>query len=136
MSTVKTQNFVKILKAVFEIWTKNIKNAPKRGVFPHLRPPRIFSKIGLLSLLYPYGALTSCKKLEKSLERSLRYLKTDHGRTDMGDYIGPSRVNLGSKMRKVDRAHLEKRFDTHSLSTKYLRCLHNLFLATYVIPNI
>ena len=32
-----------------------------------------------LSLLYPYGALTSCKKLEKTNERSLRYLKTDYG---------------------------------------------------------
>ena len=29
-----------------------------------------------LSLLYPYGALTSCKKLEKTNARSLRYLKT------------------------------------------------------------
>ena len=36
------QNFVKILRAVFEIWTKNIKIAPKMGVFPHLRPPKIF----------------------------------------------------------------------------------------------
>ena len=42
MRTVQTQNFVKILRAVFEIWTKNIKNAPKMGVFPHLRPPKIF----------------------------------------------------------------------------------------------
>ena len=36
------QNSVKILRAVFEIWTKNFKNAPKMGVFPHLRPPKIF----------------------------------------------------------------------------------------------
>ena len=40
---------------------------------------------------------------EKTNERSLRYLKTDqrtdHGpRTDMGDYIGPSRVNPGFKI--------------------------------------
>ena len=42
MRTVQTQNFVKILGAVFEIWTKNIKNAPKMGVFPHLRPLKIF----------------------------------------------------------------------------------------------
>ena len=33
--------------------------------------------------MYPYGALTSCKKLEKTNERSLRYLKTD-GPTDHG----------------------------------------------------
>ena len=76
------QNYIKIVRAVFEIWTKNIKNAPKMGVFPHLRPPKIFFKNRALSLLYPYGALTSCKKLEKSLERSLRYLKTDYGRTN------------------------------------------------------
>ena len=51
------------------------------GGFPHLRPPTIFFKNRALSLLHPYGALTSCKKLEKSLEQSLRYLKADHGRT-------------------------------------------------------
>ena len=71
---------------------------PQKWVFSSIcDPPRFFFKNRALSLLYPYGALTSCKKLEKSLERSLRYLKTD-GRTDMGDYIGPSRVNPGSKM--------------------------------------
>ena len=32
--------------------------------------------------LYPYDALTSCKQLEKTNERSQRYLKTDHGPTD------------------------------------------------------
>ena len=42
MWTVKTQNFIKIIRAIFEIWTKNIKNAPKMGVFPHLWPPKIF----------------------------------------------------------------------------------------------
>jgi len=68
----------------------------KWGFSPICDPPRFFFKNRALSLLYPYGALTSCKKLEKSLERSLRYLKTDYGlrttdglRTDMGDYIGP-----------------------------------------------
>ena len=34
-----------------------------------------------MSLLHPYGALTSCKKLEKTNERSLRYLKTDGPQT-------------------------------------------------------
>ena len=61
------------------------------GVFPHLWPPKIFLKNRALSLLYPYGALTSSKKLEKTIERSLRYLKTDgptnvNGRMDKGDY--------------------------------------------------
>ena len=49
----------------------------------------------------PYNVLTSCKKLEKTNEQSLRYLKSDgwrHGHTDEGDYQGPLRVNLGSKM--------------------------------------
>ena len=77
MRTVQTQNFIKILRAVFKIWTKNIKNAPKMGFFPHLRPPKIFFKNRALLLLCPYSVLTSCKKFEKSLERSLRYLKKD-----------------------------------------------------------
>ena len=76
-------NFIEIVGAVFfEIWTKNIKNAPKMGVFPHFcDPPRFFFKNRALSLLYPYGALTLCKKLEKNNEQSLRYLKID-GRTE------------------------------------------------------
>ena len=42
-----TQNFIKIVRAVLEILAKNIKNTPKMGVFPHLWPPRFFSKIRL-----------------------------------------------------------------------------------------
>merc|ERR1719494_225858 len=64
------------------------KKHPKNGGFPPFVTPRFFFKNRALSLLYPYGALTSCKKLEKTNERSLRYLKTDtrtdghtHGRT-------------------------------------------------------
>ena len=54
---------------------------PQRwGVYP-ICDPQDFLKNRALSLLYPYGALTSSKKLEKSLERSLRYLKTGHGLT-------------------------------------------------------
>ena len=71
------------------------------GFPPICDPPRFFFKNRALSLLYPYGALTSCKKLEKNNQRSLRYLKTD-GRTDRrtnkGDYHGPHRVNPGSKI--------------------------------------
>ena len=59
---------------------KNIKNAPKM-FFPQFVTPETFFQNLALSLLYPYGALTSCKKLEKNNEQSLRYLKTDHGRT-------------------------------------------------------
>ena len=68
--------------------TKYIKNTPKMGFFPHLCPQKIFFKNRALSLLYPYGALTSCKKLEKNIERSLTYLKTD-GPTDQGRTNGP-----------------------------------------------
>ena len=95
----------KIVRAILE-------KSPKNTIFQYLIPYnpglRIFFKNRALSLLYPYGALTSCKKLEKSLEQSLRYLKTDYGqttdyglRTNMSDYIGPSRVNPGSKIRKI-----------------------------------
>ena len=56
---------------------------PPKGGFPNLQPPRIFFKNSALSLLYPYGALTSCKELEKTNERSLRYLKMDHGLPQM-----------------------------------------------------
>ena len=60
---------------------KTSKIPPKWGFSPICDPPRFFFKNRALSLLYPYGALTSCKKLEKTNERSLRYLKTDQ-RTD------------------------------------------------------
>ena len=53
----------------------------KWGFSPICDPPRFFFKNRALSLLYPHGALTSCKKLEKNNERTLRYLKTDQ-RTD------------------------------------------------------
>merc|ERR1712168_1398766 len=81
---------------------KTLKMPPKWGFSSIYGPPRFFIKNRALSLLYPYGALTSCKKLEKNNERSLRYLKTDHGRTDKGDYLRPPRVNPGSKMRSPE----------------------------------
>ena len=85
----------KSLEPFLRYGQKTSKMPQKWGFSPICDPPRFFFKNRALSLLYPYGALTSCKKLEKSLERSLRYLKTDYGlrtdygRTDMGDYIGP-----------------------------------------------
>ena len=69
-------------------------------------PQDFFFKIRALSLLYPYGTLTSCKKLEKTNEWSLRYLKTDHGRMDgrttdgQGRLLRTPRENAGSKIRK------------------------------------
>ena len=65
---------------------KTLKMPPKWVFFPICDPQDFFFKNRALSLLYPYGALTSCKKLEKTNELSLRYLKTD-GRIDhRGDY--------------------------------------------------
>ena len=56
--------------------------------------------------MYPYGALNSCRKLEKSNELSLRYLKTNpHKDTYMDTQTrvitkeGPLLVNPGSKIR-------------------------------------
>ena len=60
---------------------KTSKMPQKWGFSPICDPPRFFFKNRALSLLYPYGVLTSCKKLEKTNERSLRYLKTET-RTD------------------------------------------------------
>ena len=57
MRTVQTQNFVKLLRAIFEIWTKNIKNGPKMEFSP-ICDPKISFQNQALSLLYPYGALT------------------------------------------------------------------------------
>ena len=97
MRTVQTQNFVKILRAVFEIWTKNIKNAPKMGVFPHLRPPKIFfQKSGSVTFV-PLWCTNFMQKIRKILRAVSEIFKdglrtTDYYyglRTDMGDYIGP-----------------------------------------------
>ena len=63
---------------------KSLKNrglVPKWG-FPSFVTPKIFFKNRALLLLYPYDALTSCKKNRKTNERSTRYLKTEHGQTD------------------------------------------------------
>ena len=70
---------------------KKHQKYPKNGGFPPFATPKIFFKNWALSLLYHYGALTSCKKVEKTNEQSLRYLKKDtpthtHGHTGKGDY--------------------------------------------------
>ena len=69
--------FQKILMTGCRDMDKKHQKCPQNGFFSHLWPPKIFFKNRALSLLYPCGALTSCKKSEKSLELSLRYLKTD-----------------------------------------------------------
>ena len=110
----------KSLEPFLRYGQKTSKMPQKWGFSPICDPARFFFKNRALSLLYPYGALTSCKKLKKSLERSLRYLKTDQRtdgpRTDMSDYIGPSRVNPGPK--QVLSVHL-------NASALFLKCINN-----------
>ena len=77
--------FQKILMTRCRDMDKKLKKYQKTGSSPIFEPQRFFFKIRALSFLYPYGAVTSCKKLEQTNEQSLRYLKTDHGpRTDHG----------------------------------------------------
>ena len=64
---------------------KKHQKSPQNGYFPPFISPQDFFQNRALSLLQPYGALTSCKKLEKTNERFLRYSKTDT-HTDKGNY--------------------------------------------------
>ena len=70
---------------------KKLQKYPQKwGLSPICDPQDFFSKIRL-SLFYPYGALTSCRKLEKTNGQSPRYLKMD-GRTDRITTDGRTRV--------------------------------------------
>ena len=74
--------FQKILMTGCRHMDKKPQKCPQNGVFPpFVTPQDFFFKNRALSLLYPYGALTSCKKLEKTNEQFPRYLETD-GRTN------------------------------------------------------
>ena len=88
------QNYIKIVRAVFEIWTKNIKNAPKMGFFPHLQPPKIFfQKPGSVSFV-PLWCTNFMQKIREILRVVSEIFKDgptdgqakDHGLTDKGDY--------------------------------------------------
>ena len=59
---------------------------PQEWVFPQFVTPKIYFENRALSLLYPYGTLNSCKKLEKTNKRSEIFEDglTDHGQTDHG----------------------------------------------------
>ena len=82
--------FQKLLMTGCRDMDKKHQKYPKNGGFSPFVTPQYFFKNRALSLLYPYGALTSCKKLEKTNERSPRYLKTD-GLTD-GQTDGQGRL--------------------------------------------
>ena len=59
---------------------KKHQKCPQNGFFPLFATLQdFFFKNRALSLLYPYSALASCKKLEKTNDRSLRYSQTDYG---------------------------------------------------------
>ena len=61
---------------------KTSKNAPKMGVsHPFVTPEFFFSKIGLLSLLYPSGTLTTCKKFDRPMDQP------NDRKTNRGDYL-------------------------------------------------
>ena len=71
------QNYIKIIRAVLRYGQKSTKNASKMGGYPNLRPPRFFfPKLGSVTFV-PSWCLNFMQNFEKSLERSLRYLKTD-----------------------------------------------------------
>ena len=61
--------FQKLLMTGCRDMDKKHQKCPKNGVFPPFVTPQDFFKNQALSLLYPDGALTSCKKLEKTNKR-------------------------------------------------------------------
>ena len=86
--------FQKLLMTGCRDMDKKHQKYPKNGGFPpFVTPQDFFSKIGLCHFCTLYGALTSCKKLEKTNERSLEIFKdgprTNQWTTDRDDYIGP-----------------------------------------------
>ena len=92
---------------------KTSKMPQKWGFSPICDPPRFFFKNRALSLLYPYGALTSCKKLEKTNEQSLRYLKTDgwtDERTD-GQTDGQTDKQTDGRTDKWTNGRMDERTD-------------------------
>ena len=92
--------FQKLLLTGCRDMDKNIKISSKMGFSPICDPTRLFFKNLALSLLYPYGALTSWKKNDEwSPRRTDPWIDGQtNGRMDKGDYYGPHRVNQGSKI--------------------------------------
>ena len=85
------KKFQNILIRMQRYGQKTLKISPQMGVHPICEPPRFFFKNRALSLLYPYGALASCKKLEKLMDCLWDIQRrTNRWRTDKGDYKDPS----------------------------------------------
>ena len=104
---------VKLINNVYEIsetfnncmqryGQKPSKMPPKWVFSPFVTSPEFFFKNQALPLLYPYGALTSCKKLKKKTTSGLLEDGLTDGLTDKGYYYGPRQVNPGSKNRKFN----------------------------------
>ena len=75
--------FQKMLMTGCRDMDKKHQKCPQNGVFPpFVTPQDFFFKNRALSLLYPYGALTSCTNLKKTNGQSLRYLKIEQRTTD------------------------------------------------------
>ena len=68
------------------------------GVFPHLRPPKIFfQKSGSVTFvpLWCTNFMQKIRKILRAVSEIFKDGRTDHGRTNEGDYYGPNRVNPG-----------------------------------------
>ena len=76
-SKISTKSFEPFLR----YGQKTSKMNQKWGFSPVCDPQRFFFKNQALSLLYPYGALTSCKTLEKTNGQSLKIFKDKPQRT-------------------------------------------------------
>ena len=81
-------------------------NMPPNWDFsPFANPKDFFSKSGSVTFVSLW-CHNFMQKLEKSNRRSLRYLKTTHGRTngpkdDRGDYIGSLQIKWGLKYKLI-----------------------------------
>ena len=85
-------------------WMQKYGPKIKYGFSPISEPQRFFSKSGSVTFVSLW-CHNFMQKLEKSNRRSLRYLKTTHGRThgpiDRGDYIGPLQIKWGLKYKLI-----------------------------------
>ena len=89
---------------------------PPKCFSPICDPQYFFQKSGSVTL-YPYGAVSSCKKLEKTDELALRYLKADYRLTNGPRTRAITKDPLGEH--SVQKWSLEIYFtDLHHTPTK------------------
>ena len=68
------------------------------GVFPNFDPPRFFYKNQTFGPLWCTNFMQKIRKILGAVSEKFKDGQTNGPRTDMGDYIGPSWVNPGSKI--------------------------------------